>query len=66
VDAAEPARPDAPAAALDGAGAEEEPTRQGLDQPRKSSSVRRFLFGNKENKGEDDFFGEKEDRDFQW
>jgi hypothetical protein len=37
-----------------------------LDQPRKSSSVRRFLFGNKENKGEDDFFGEKEDRDFQW
>ena len=66
VDAGEPSLPDAPAAASDEGTAEEEPTEQGLDKPRKPSSVRRFLFGSKDSPGEDDFFNEKEDRDFQW
>jgi cell division initiation protein len=66
VDAGDPARSGAPAVAFDERTAEEEPTEQGLDQPRKASSVRRFLFGSKDSQGEDDFFSDKEDRDFQW
>ena len=66
VDAGEPSRPDASAAASDERVVDDEPTEQGADQPRKPSSVRRFLFGSKDEKGEDDFLNEKEDRDFQW
>ena len=66
VDAGEPSLPGTPAAASDEGTEEEEPTEQGLDKPRKPSSVRRFLFGSKDSPGEDDFFNEKEDRDFQW
>jgi cell division initiation protein len=53
------------AAVMETTAAADEPTDHGLQKPRRESSVRRFLFGSKDE-GEEDLFKDQEDRDFQW